>query len=333
MKIKKVIILAAVCGLIASLFSGCAEPVNEAIGEYSTELSGGIVSDIISDVMSDIDGYEDGTTTKRQQIQIYSAEDSSLLYTITDNNAISAYMQNAIGAIAGLKYLSAIPSDAEALYVYILQQEDLDSELPVDERPLLETLRNILYKNDSGYYMAVQFDDETWYVSLQNATSEYLINLAKGKVESDMTVTESDDTLDEYDDVYDDFDYEGIAGVSKNQKIEVLSLENNNIILSITNIEEIVVLLQNQRATDWERIDSIPADAQEVRALVRYAEQRKTADKQLAEQYRDILYANSDGYYIENIIADNNLNPSLDELESECFKIPNDVGEYLINLK
>jgi len=336
MKIKKAMVLIATGGLMMSFLSGCVEPVNEAIGEYTTDLTGGIVSDIIADVMSDIDDYEDGTTTKKQQIKIYSSEDNSLLYTITDNSTIGTYMQNAIGTIAGLKYLSTIPSDAEAIYIYVLQQEDLDSELPVDERPLLEALRNTLYKNDNGYYLAIQFDEETWYVSLPDTTSKYLIKLAEGEIKPNVSDTTNNNDLygyDEmYDEMYDDIDYEGILSVSDNQKIEVLSLEDNSVILSITDIEEIVEFLQNQH-TAWKHIDNIPADAQKIRAIVRYAEQRRTADKQLTEQYRDILYVNSNGYYIETIIADDGQNPSLDELEMECFKIPDDVGEYLINLK
>ena len=327
MKIKRAMVLVAIGGLMMPLFSGCVRPVNEAIGEYITDLTGGIVSDIIADVMSDIDDYEDGTTTKKQQIEIYSSEDNSLLYTITDNSTIDNYMQNAVGTITSLKYLSTIPSGAEAMYIYVLQQEDLGSGLPVDERPLLEALRNILYKNDNGYFLAIQFDEETWYVSLPDTTGEYLIKLAAGEIEPDVIDTTNNNDLHGYgkvyDEMYDDIDYEGISSVSDNQKIEVLSLEDNSVILSITNIEEIVEFLQNQHIA-WEHIDSIPADAQKIRAIVRYAEQRRTADKQLTEQYRDILYVNSDGYYIETIIADNGQNPSLDELETECFKIHTD---------
>jgi len=336
MKIKKAIILAAVGGLMMSFFSGCVEPVNEAIGEH-TDLSGGIVSDIIADaithdVMNDVDDYEDGTTTKKQKIEIYSAADNSLLYTITDNSTIVTYMRNVIGAIASLKYLATIPGDAEAMSIYVLRQEDLDSGLPVDERPLLESLRSTLYKNDNGYYTAVQLDEKIWYVFLPDTTGEYLIKLAEGEIEPDVIDTTNNNALHGYGRMNEDIDYEGVASVSDNQKIEVLSLEDNSVILSITDIEDIVEFLQNQHIA-WKRIDSIPADAQKIRAIVRYAEQRNTADKQLTEQYRDTLYVNPGGYYIETKIADSGLTPSLDELGTKCFEIPDDVGEYLINLR
>lgn len=311
-----------------------------------------IVSDIVSGILEDTDKLEDGSTTKRQEVRVMPAENDSEVRVIDDNHVVKEYMQNTILLVVRealrMQSLPALPDGAKALYHYELWQEDLDSVLTGAERPLLKAYTAGLYKDPAGFYLGIELSDEMeyelgeyfengrCYAALEETTGAYLLGLAEGNPESSVSGSETDrrqeeggEPADFYLSARSDIDYEGVASVSKKQKIEIIPAGEETTAFSLTDLKEITEFLKKEDAGAWEFTGSIPADAEKVCDVIRYAQARRTADKRLVEQYRDVLYQNTDGYFVEVVEADSGMYEGDDKGMRLCFKVPEQTGDYI----
>lgn len=311
-----------------------------------------IVSDIVSGILEDTDEFEDGGTTKRQEVRVLSAENDSEVRVIDDDHVVKEYMQNTIllvvREVLRMQSLPALPDGAKALYRYELWQEDLDSGLKEAERPLLKAYTVGLYKDSDGFYIGIELSDAMAYelgehfkngrryAALEETTGAYLLGLAEGNLNSSVSRSETDRQQEEgggFADFYlsarSDIDYEGVASVSKKQKIEIIPAGGEKTAFTIADLKEITEFLKKEDAGAWEYIGSIPADAEKVCDVIRYVQARRTADKRLVEQYRDVLYQNKDGYFVEVVEADSGMYEGADKGMRLCFKVPEQTGDYI----
>ena len=121
--------------------------------------------------------------------------------------------------------------------------------------------------------------------------------------------------------------YEGVASVSKEQKIEIISAADNAI-TQIIDLHEITDFLNQEEMYNWIIVESIPENSKPILSIVRYALERKTINPQLKEQSRDILYQAEDIYYIEDWTAYSYTDMPNFELP-RYYEIPSNVGEHL----
>ena len=121
--------------------------------------------------------------------------------------------------------------------------------------------------------------------------------------------------------------YEGVASVSKEQKIEIISAADNAI-TQIIDLHEITDFLNQEEMYNWIIVESIPENSKPILSIVRYALERKTINPQLKEQSRDILYQAEDIYYIEDETEYSYTDMPDFELP-RYYEIPYNVGEYL----
>lgn len=341
---------ALLCAAMMLSLSGCFSPIG---------LARDITNEVVSDITADISHFETNDAS-RKEIRVFSAGTGSNLRTVTDNGIIAEYVLNATGIfiqesmrsqMRGQKS-SSIPSDAAACYVFETWEEDVRSRLAPEDRPFNHIFDMTLYQNDGRYYLSIQlfgimsdalegfFKDGHFDAEISDETGEYLIGLAEGDFHSsdpdggDVIVPHEDsaDFAQSYLRDRSGADYEGVAAVSQNQKIEILAAQGSGPVFSITGLQEIVDFLNQQDAGEWEYTGSIPAGAEKICDIIRYAQPRKTDGQKLEEQYRDILYQASSGYYIQVVIADNGLDPAYEGLEPLCFKIPGGVAGYLKSL-
>ena len=121
--------------------------------------------------------------------------------------------------------------------------------------------------------------------------------------------------------------YEGIASVSKEQKIEIISA-TDNAITQIIDLHEITNFLNQEEMHNWIIAESIPDNSRPILSIVRYALERKTENPQLKEQSRHTLYQAEDIYYIEDGTEYSYTDMPDFELP-RYYEIPSNVGEYL----
>lgn len=121
--------------------------------------------------------------------------------------------------------------------------------------------------------------------------------------------------------------YEGVASVSKDQKIEIISATDNTII-QIIDLHEITDFLNHEEMYNWRIVESVPDNSKPILSIARYALERKTTNPQLKEQSRDLLYQAEDIYYIEDKTEYSYSDVSDYELP-RYYEIPSNVGEYL----
>lgn len=342
------------CAAMMLSLSGCFSPIGLA-----RDITNEVVSNITADITADISHFERADTS-RKEIRVFSAGTGSNLRTVTDNGIIAEYVLNATdifiqesmrSQMRGQKS-SSIPSDADACYVFETWEEDVRSRLAPEDRTFNHIFDMALYQNDGKYYLSVQlfgimsdalegfFKDGHFDAEISDETGEYLIGLAEGDFHSGdpdgngakAPHEDSADFAQSYLQGRSDADYEGVAAVSKNQKIEILAAQGSEPVFSITGLQEIADFLNQQDAGEWEYTGSIPAGAEKICDIIRYAQPRKTGGSKLEEQYRDILYQASSGYYIQVVVADDGLDPAYEWLEPLCFKIPDGVAGYLKSL-
>lgn len=348
------------CIAVTVLLAGCQKMDQGASKASPGSGSGGlteaitetIVSDIVSGILEDTDNFEDGSTTKRQEVRVLSAENDSEVRVIDDDHVVKEYMQNTILLVVRealrTQSLPALPDGATALYRYELWQEDLDSGLKEAERPLLKAYTAGLYKDSDGFYLGIElsdamayelgeyFENGRRYAALEETAGAYLLDLAEGDLNSSVSRSETDrqkeeggEPADFYLSARSDIDYEGVVSVSKKQKIEIISAGEETTAFSLTDLKEITEFLKKEDAGAWDYTGSIPADAEKVCDVIRYAQARRTADKRLVEQYRDVLYQNRDGYFVEVVEADSGMYEGDDKGMRLCFKVPEQTGDYI----
>lgn len=121
--------------------------------------------------------------------------------------------------------------------------------------------------------------------------------------------------------------YEGVASVSKEQKIEIISA-TDNAITQIIDLHEITDFLNQEEMYNWIIVESIPENSKPILSIARYALERKTINPQLKEQSRDILYQAEDIYYIEDRTEYSYTDMPDFELP-RYYEIPSNVGKYL----
>lgn len=339
------------CGVIILSLAGCTEQT--ADNSLYTNIMETVTGSILSEIMDNVDEYEIGSTTKQQEIRVYSGTVNGGVRTITDTDTLREYMQNTILLIVQEavrpRKLSAIPNNATELYRYELWQKDIESSLMSGNQPLLKAYSTVLYQNADKYYLAITlsdnmaeemadyFENREIYVALSDPVGTYLVNMAQGNLPSSGSKNNNANGQQEdgtefsasYLAARSDVDYDGVANVSRNQKIDIVPGDKSEPTFSITDLQDIVDFLKYQRADKWRYVKKIPSDAEKICDIIRYAQARRTGGKKLTEQYRDVLYTDSTGYYIEVVIGDNGLNQSPNDLAALRFKIPNNVGIYL----
>lgn len=121
--------------------------------------------------------------------------------------------------------------------------------------------------------------------------------------------------------------YEGVASVSKEQKIEIISATDNTII-QIIDLHAITDFLNQEEMYNWRIVESVPENSKPILFIARYALERKTTNPQLREQSRDLLYQAEDIYYIEDK-TEYSYSDMPDYELPRYYEIPSNVGEYL----
>ena len=316
----KKLLYALISLFTVSLFTGCI---------YANSLTNKIINDTISNAVNNSNSYEDHSTTQKQEVRIYSQ--NKQIQNITDKRGLIKYLQHMSPVFTEVVMLesssSKLPSDATELYRYELWQEDLDSDLPLEERPLLLACESSLYKTQNKYLLLFKFNDsekkDYAIISLDNSEAEYLINLAQGNIN---TIDNENDEISDNDFVLsiiesrNDITYEGIVSVGPRQKIDVLSASKDKVTYSTNDLKEIYDIMKAEQPSNWLYIESLPSDAYKICDIIRYSGSKHgLLDKNvLYEQFRDEIYMNKEGYYIFT--------------NSIYFKFPNKAGEYFRKL-
>lgn len=179
-------------------------------------------------------------------LTITSSEGSAPL-CITDASVISSYIRET-GAFISKGILTEIshnytklPKAASDINTFTLWKH-YDDGLAESNQPYACCFK--LYEYQNRYYIKAEFndariEDSPYYLPLDEADSSYLLALSAGEFDylPEMNETEMDtenDTLESYSikESLSDIDYEGVAQVSKHQKIEIRSAEGCYLYLS-----------------------------------------------------------------------------------------------------
>lgn len=307
-------------------------------------------------------GYSEIDLEKKQLLELFDINDQSI-GIITDNQRIYEIIEKEM--IPQWEYLDELPTGSQKLCTFKSYEVVTDPSFLKNDKPWITIFKTDLYEADDSYFVVGQSLDEgsdtdMTIAMIPDSAGTYLHQLTKENLDAFLDKSEvirewnvgtpqekmrdtqlattehseeedrqTDDNEGEYP--YADigeFDYAGVVKVSKKQRIEVRSANDNSVILTITDINVIVDFLNYVQMPKWKLVDKLPSDAQPLRYVVRYALPRKTTETGLEEQSRLCLYKNDNSYYIESIIDQTN-----SIYDKEIFLIPNDAGEYLSTLQ
>lgn len=308
-------------------------------------------------------GYSEIDLEKKQLLEIFDVSSGQSIGIITDNQKIYEIIENEM--IPQWEYLDELPVGSQKLYTFKSYEVVTDPIFLKNDMPWITIFNTDLYEVDDNYYIVAQSLDEdsdaaTTIAKIPDSVGTYLQELTKENLDTSLDKSEimrgwnagapqekitdthlaktehfdeKDRQINNSEDEYPyadigEFDYDGVVKASKEQKIEVLSANDNSVILTITDINVIVDFLNHEQMPKWKIVDKLPTDAQPLRYFVRYALPRKTTEMELKEQSRLCLYKYDDSYYIESIIDQAN-----SVYDKEIFLIPKDAGDYLSTLQ
>ncbi|SMF88199.1 hypothetical protein SAMN05661091_4174 [Paenibacillus uliginis N3/975] len=156
------------------------ESMNEAMSEINSDSMRKIMAEDIREAMADVD-YDDFDMTKKQKIEIWSADESQLLRTITDNREIIDYVRNE--HIEDWQFFSEIPKDAEVLYKIVYWRETTKTAVNPNSK-LVISARDTLYKtSDGNYYIHTEvagIDIVQLVAHIPKEVGQFLIGVAEG---------------------------------------------------------------------------------------------------------------------------------------------------------
>lgn len=161
---------------IAEIFHGA---MNEAIAAIDWADLQETTSQAIAETMADLD-YNDYDLTKKQKIEIWSADRKHLLRTITDNHQIINYIKHE--HMDKWQYFSTIPKDAEVLLHVVYWQESRHSK-----GKFVSSVTDTLYHSGGKYFLQTDISDQsipfhhlTTAVEVPEKTALFLIGVAVG---------------------------------------------------------------------------------------------------------------------------------------------------------
>lgn len=337
-----------ICILIVFGITGCQEANSETLIKNDAEAT--------ELVQPNID------LEKKQLLEVFDSSSVQSLGIITDNKKLYEIIENEM--IPQWEYLNELPSGSQKLCTFKSYEVVTEPIFLKDEKPWITIFKMDLYRADNNYFVVGQSLDEGSDIDITiaripDSAGAYLQQLTKEKFDASLDKSEvikkwnagtpqekiSDTQLEktenadekdrqienhEFEYPYHDigaFDYDGVVKASEKQKIEVVSANDNSVVLTITDLNDIVDFLNHEQMPKWRIVDKLPSDAQPLRYFVRYALPRKTTDTELIEQSRLCLYKNADSYYIETIMDYPN-----SFYDKEICLIPDDAGEYLATL-
>lgn len=285
--------------------------------------------------------------SEEQFFEIASPEEI-VLCQITEPNAIIAFIQNE--KMEEWEYVSEIPMQAKLQYI-ITSYEKISEEFWEKKGvPEISIGKETLYEDNGDFYMESVFEGDSTYCRIPESAGEYIMELASNSSDmidkndifaswgindfdvetEDGTAFKEPDKISESENEQDHHLYSAdeLAKVSKEQKVEILD-QDLEIVFTMTDLEEIADFYNQIKRETWLEIEGLPEEKSNICEITIYQLERHTADKNLVENEKLILFESQKQYYLYDIIP--SCSKDIDDMEI-FYSIPDDIANYIHKL-